>query len=130
MTFLTDLAEFGSAIAGIINGTKAKKWGRYRSWLLQEQPGIISEFFFFLSWTSICYFAGRICGREESVCGCRFLPEPLCGNTAYDYCPVLLRDCFCAGSCDFMCSGSLLIFSFKITKEKVEKYQAEIDARA
>lgn len=26
MTFLTDLAEFGSAIAGIINGTKAKKW--------------------------------------------------------------------------------------------------------
>ena len=26
MTFLTDLAGFGSAIAGIINGTKAKKW--------------------------------------------------------------------------------------------------------
>ncbi len=53
MTFLTDLAGFGSAIAGIINsifttvdaclswlyggiinGTKAKKWGRYRSWLI------------------------------------------------------------------------------------------------
>ena len=53
MTFLTDLAGFGPAIAGlinsvfttvdaclswlyggIINGTKAKKWGRYRSWLI------------------------------------------------------------------------------------------------
>ncbi|HIS32616.1 MAG TPA: MFS transporter [Candidatus Limivivens intestinipullorum] len=53
MTFLTDLAGFGSAVAGvinsvfttidaclswlyggIINGTKAKKWGRYRSWLI------------------------------------------------------------------------------------------------
>ena len=53
MTFLTDLAGFGTAIAalinsifsivdaclswiygGILNGTKAKKWGRYRSWLI------------------------------------------------------------------------------------------------
>lgn len=53
MTFLTDLAGFGAGIAGlinsvfttvdaclswlyggIINGTKAKKWGRYRSWLI------------------------------------------------------------------------------------------------
>lgn len=53
MTFLTDLAHFGAGIAGvinsvftivdaclswlyggIINGTKAKKWGRYRSWLI------------------------------------------------------------------------------------------------
>lgn len=53
MTFLTDLAGFGAAVAGIINsvftivdaclswlyggiinGTKAKKWGRYRSWLI------------------------------------------------------------------------------------------------
>ena len=53
MTFLTDLAGFAPAIAGMINsvfsiidaclswiyggimnGTKAKKWGRYRSWLV------------------------------------------------------------------------------------------------
>ena len=53
MTFLTDLAAFSPAIAGLINsvfsivdaclswiyggilnGTKAKKWGRYRSWLI------------------------------------------------------------------------------------------------
>lgn len=53
MTFLTDLAGFGAGIAGlinsvfttvdaclswlyggIINGTKAKRWGRYRSWLI------------------------------------------------------------------------------------------------
>ena len=53
MTFLTDFAGFGAAIAGIIkyvfttvdaclswlyggiiNGTKAKRWGRYRSWLI------------------------------------------------------------------------------------------------
>ena len=53
MTFLTDLAAFSPAIAGllnsvfsimdaclswiyggILNGTKAKKWGRYRSWLI------------------------------------------------------------------------------------------------
>lgn len=53
MTFLTDLAGFSAVIAGminsifttvdaclswlyggIINGTKAKRWGRYRSWLL------------------------------------------------------------------------------------------------
>ena len=53
MTFLTDLAGFSTAIAalinsvfsvvdaclswiygGILNGTKAKKWGRYRSWLI------------------------------------------------------------------------------------------------
>jgi GPH family glycoside/pentoside/hexuronide:cation symporter len=53
MTFLTDLAGFSAAVAGvinsvfttvdaclswlyggIINGTKAKKWGRYRSWLI------------------------------------------------------------------------------------------------
>ena len=53
MTFLTDIAGFGAVIAGminsvfttvdaclswlyggIINGTKAKRWGRYRSWLL------------------------------------------------------------------------------------------------
>lgn len=53
MTFLTDLAGFGAGIAGlingvfttvdaclswlyggIINGTKAMKWGRYRSWLI------------------------------------------------------------------------------------------------
>jgi GPH family glycoside/pentoside/hexuronide:cation symporter len=53
MTFLTDLAGFSAVIAGminsvfttvdaclswlyggIINGTKAKKWGRYRSWLV------------------------------------------------------------------------------------------------
>ena len=53
MTFLTDLAQFSAGIAGvinsvftivdaclswlyggIINGTKAKKWGRYRSWLI------------------------------------------------------------------------------------------------
>lgn len=53
MTFLTDLAGFGAVIAGLINsvfsivdaclswiyggilnGTKAKKWGRYRSWLI------------------------------------------------------------------------------------------------
>ena len=87
MTFLTDLAEFGSAIAGIINGTKAKKWGRYRSWLLQEQPGIISEFFYGIVFALV--------------------PAILCAAGAL-----------------------LLIFGFKITKEKVEKYQAEIDARA
>ena len=53
MTFLTDLAGFAAGVAGvinsvftivdaclswlyggIINGTKAKKWGRYRSWLI------------------------------------------------------------------------------------------------
>ena len=53
MTFLTDIAAFSAGIAalinsvftivdaclswlygGIINGTKAKKWGRYRSWLI------------------------------------------------------------------------------------------------
>ena len=53
MTFLTNLANFSPAIAGLINsvfsivdaclswiyggilnGTKAKKWGRYRSWLI------------------------------------------------------------------------------------------------
>lgn len=53
MTFLTDLAGFSAVIAGVINsvfsivdaclswiyggilnGTKAKKWGRYRSWLI------------------------------------------------------------------------------------------------
>ena len=53
MTFLTDLAAFSPTIAGLINsvfsivdaclswiyggilnGTKAKKWGRYRSWLI------------------------------------------------------------------------------------------------
>ncbi len=53
MTFLTDVAGFGAGISGIINsvftivdaclswlyggiinGTKAKKWGRYRSWLI------------------------------------------------------------------------------------------------
>ena len=53
MTFLTDLAGFSTAISalinsvfsivdaclswiygGILNGTKAKKWGRYRSWLI------------------------------------------------------------------------------------------------
>ena len=53
MTFLTNLANFSPAIAGVINsvfsiidaclswiyggilnGTKAKKWGRYRSWLI------------------------------------------------------------------------------------------------
>lgn len=53
MTFLTDLAGFGAGIAGlinsvyttvdtglswlyggIINGSKAMKWGRYRSWLI------------------------------------------------------------------------------------------------
>lgn len=53
MTFLTDFAGFGLAIAGainsvfsivdaclswiyggVLNGTKAKKWGRYRSWLI------------------------------------------------------------------------------------------------
>ena len=53
MTFLTDLAGFTAGIAGLINsvfsiidaclswiyggilnGTKAKKWGRYRSWLI------------------------------------------------------------------------------------------------
>ncbi len=53
MTFLTDIAGFGAGISGIINsvftivdaclswlyggiinGTKAKKWGRYRSWLI------------------------------------------------------------------------------------------------
>lgn len=51
MTFLTDIAGFAAGVAGvinsvftivdaclswlyggIINGTKAKKWGRYRSW--------------------------------------------------------------------------------------------------
>ena len=50
MTFLTDLAGFAAGVVnsvftivdaclswlygGIINGTKAKKWGRYRSWLI------------------------------------------------------------------------------------------------
>jgi GPH family glycoside/pentoside/hexuronide:cation symporter len=53
MTFLTDLAGFAVGIAaainsvfsiidaclswiygGILNGTKAKRWGRYRSWLI------------------------------------------------------------------------------------------------
>lgn len=53
MTFLTDFAGFGAVVAGMINsvfsiidaclswvyggvlnGTKAKKWGRYRSWLI------------------------------------------------------------------------------------------------
>ena len=53
MTFLTDLAGFSAVISGminsvfttvdaclswlyggIINGTKAKRWGRYRSWLI------------------------------------------------------------------------------------------------
>ena len=53
MTFLTDIAGFAAGVAGvinsvftivdaclswlyggIINGTKAKKWGRYRSWLI------------------------------------------------------------------------------------------------
>lgn len=53
MTFLTDLAGFSAVISGVINsvfsivdaclswiyggilnGTKAKKWGRYRSWLI------------------------------------------------------------------------------------------------
>lgn len=55
MTFLTDIAGFAAGVAGvinsvftivdaclswlyggIINGTKAKKWGRYRSWLIMD----------------------------------------------------------------------------------------------
>lgn len=65
MTFLTDLAGFAPAIAGVINsvfsiidaclswiyggilnGTKAKKWGRYRSWLVLT-PWIVPFIFAF-----------------------------------------------------------------------------------
>ncbi len=65
MTFLTDLAGFGAAIAGLINsvfsivdaclswvyggilnGTKAKKWGRYRSWMILT-PWIVPFIFAF-----------------------------------------------------------------------------------
>ena len=65
MSFLTDLAMFSPAIAGvinsvfsivdaclswiyggIINGTKAKKWGRYRSWLVLT-PWIVPFIFAF-----------------------------------------------------------------------------------
>ena len=65
MSFLTDLAQFTPAIAGLINsifsivdaclswiyggilnGTKAKKWGRYRSWLVLT-PWIVPFIFAF-----------------------------------------------------------------------------------
>lgn len=65
MTFLTDLAAFSPAIAALINsvfsivdaclswiygailnGTKAKKWGRYRSWLILA-PWIVPFIFAF-----------------------------------------------------------------------------------
>lgn len=65
MSFLTDLAGFGAVIAGVINsvfsivdaclswiyggilnGTKAKKWGRYRSWLILT-PWIVPFLFAF-----------------------------------------------------------------------------------
>ena len=65
MTFLTDYAMFSPAIAGVINsvfsivdaclswiyggilnGTKAKKWGRYRSWLVLT-PWIVPFLFAF-----------------------------------------------------------------------------------
>ncbi|MDY3918403.1 MAG: MFS transporter [Candidatus Limivivens sp.] len=66
MTFLTDLAGFTAGIAGlinsvfttvdaclswlyggIINGTKAKKWGRYRSWLIML-PWIVPFLYAFM----------------------------------------------------------------------------------
>ena len=126
MTFLTDLAEFGSAIAGIINGTKAKKWGRYRSWLLQEQPGIISEFFFFLILDLInrC-FLHEISGKTAFFQN-RYVVILLMTIAQFFYGIVfaLVPAILCAAG------ALLLIFGFKITKEKVEKYQAEIDARA
>ena len=65
MTFLTDFAGFGAVIAGminsvfsivdaclswvyggILNGTKAQKWGRYRSWL-RVLPWIVPFIFAF-----------------------------------------------------------------------------------
>lgn len=65
MTFLTNLASFSAVIAGVINsvfsivdaclswiyggilnGTKAKKWGRYRSWLILT-PWIVPFLFAF-----------------------------------------------------------------------------------
>ncbi|MEA4966412.1 MAG: MFS transporter [Oscillospiraceae bacterium] len=65
MTFLTDLAGFTAVIAGVINsvfsiidaclswiyggilnGTKAKRWGRYRSWLILT-PWIVPFLFAF-----------------------------------------------------------------------------------
>ena len=65
MTFLTDLAAFSPVLAGLINsifsivdaclswiyggilnGTKAKKWGRYRSWLVLT-PWIVPFLFAF-----------------------------------------------------------------------------------
>lgn len=65
MTFLTNLAAFSPAVAaminsvfsiidaclswiygGILNGTKAKKWGRYRSWLIMT-PWIVPFIFAF-----------------------------------------------------------------------------------
>ena len=66
MTFLTDIAAFSAGIAGlinsvftivdaclswlyggIINGTKAKKWGRYRSWLIMI-PWIVPFLYAFM----------------------------------------------------------------------------------
>lgn len=65
MTFLTDLAGFSAVISGLINtvfstvdaclswiyggilnGTKAKKWGRYRSWLILT-PWVVPFLFAF-----------------------------------------------------------------------------------
>ena len=65
MTFLTNFANFAPAVAGVINsvfsiidaclswiyggilnGTKAKKWGRYRSWLVLT-PWIVPFIFTF-----------------------------------------------------------------------------------
>ena len=106
MTFLADLAGFAAGVAGvinsvftivdaclswlyggIINGTKAKKWGRYRSWLIMV-PWMVPFLYAFMfirvsdnEWLSAVVIIAAIhrisCGMEFQLC-CQCNPDQYC----------------------------------------------------